>query len=175
MHLINLDATTRRHMVSEINRDIAARALYLSPRLSWSGQRDYPRLLLDAAETGDDASLAAQLRGGGRLNAIETATRNGKTFSKRVPVNAPETLAEGEFNRFYVRGLCLRAMEEGAEEVIVYRAKAVTSPRPTSEAKIGSGVSAARLLEDLRVNRDIEPALGIPAGAGSGLSIRLPT
>lgn len=38
----------------------------------------------------------------------ETATRNGKTFSKKVPVTAAETLAEGEFNRFYARGLCLR-------------------------------------------------------------------
>lgn len=175
MRLINLDATTRRHMTDEINRDIAASVLYLSPRLSGSGRRDYPGLLLDAAENGDDASLAAKLRVGGRLNATETATRNGKTFSKRVPVNAPETLAEGELNRFYIRGLCLRAIEEGVGEVIVYRAKTVTKPRAESQAKLGTGVSAVRLLEDLRVNRDIEPILGIPAGAGSGLSVRLPT
>ena len=25
----------------------------------------------------------------------------------KVPVTAPQTLAEGEFNRFYIRGVCL--------------------------------------------------------------------
>jgi hypothetical protein len=36
--------------------------------------------------------------------------RNGVPYVKRVPVNAPGILAEGEFNRFYLRGLCLAAI-----------------------------------------------------------------
>jgi len=175
MHLANLDAATRNRMLDEINRDIAGDALYISPRLSERGRRDYPSLLLAAVENGDAASLAAELRVPGRLNAMETATRNGKTFTKQVPVNAPETMAEGEFNRFYARGLCLRAMEEGLQEVIVYRAKDVASPRPESDAKIGAAVNAAGLLDDLRARIGVEPALGIPPGPGSGLSVRLPT
>lgn len=175
MQLIDLDPPTRRHMISEINRDIAGSTLYISPRLSQRGRLDYPDLLLDAAENGDDASLAAELRAPGRMNATETATRNGKTYSKQVPVNAPETMAEGEFNRFYARGLCLRAAEEGIEEVVVYRAKDVANPRPESQAMIGTAVSAAQLLEDLRTSVGVEPALGIPPGPNSGLSVRLPT
>jgi len=175
MDLINLDDTTRHHMIEEINRDIAGNALYMSRRLSGAGRRVYAALLLDAAEHGDADSLAAELRVGGRLNDTETATRNGRTFTRQVPVNAPETMAEGEFNRFYARGLCLRAAEEGIEEVVVYRAKDVANPRSQSEALIGTAVSAARLLEDLRVSVGIEPGLGIPPGPNSGLSVRLPT
>jgi len=37
--------------------------------------------------------------------------------------NAHEMLAEGEFNRFYIRALCARAIEDGLPEVTVYRAK----------------------------------------------------
>jgi len=175
MYLVNLDATTRPHMIDEINRDIAGGTLYMSPRLSEAGRRDYPALLLDGAEHGDAGSLAAQLRIGGRLNATELSSRNGKTYSKQVPGNAAETMAEGEFNRFYARGLCLRAMEEGIGKVTVYRAKEVASPRLESEAMIGVAVSAAQLLEDLRVNVGVKPTLGIPPGPNSGLSIRLPT
>ncbi len=120
-------------MIDEINRDIAGGTLYVSPRLSGAGRRDYSgALLLAAAEHGDAGSLAAELRIGGRLNATELSTRNGKTYSKQVPVNAAETMAEGEFNWPYARGLCLRAMEEGIGEVTVYRAKEVASPRPES-------------------------------------------
>jgi hypothetical protein len=112
-------------------------------RLTQRGRDDYPDFLLDAAENGDVASFAAALRADGRLNDTEMASRNGRQHSRRVPVNAPETLAEGEFNRFYARGLCRRAIDDVIEDVIIYRAKAVTSPRPESEAKIGTAVNAA--------------------------------
>jgi hypothetical protein len=45
-------------------------------------------------------------------------------------------LAEGEFNRFYIRALCVRAIEDGLPEVIVYRAKEVQSARPESARMI---------------------------------------
>ena len=32
-------------------------------------------------------------------------------------------LAEGEFNRFYIRAVCLRSIESGTSDVVVYRAK----------------------------------------------------
>src|ERR1039457_2300899 len=101
MDLINLDGATRRHIIGEIEQDIANGTLYISPRLTQRGRDDYPDLLLDAAENGDVASFAAALRADGRLNDTEMAFRNGRQHSRRVPVNAPETLAEGEFNRFY--------------------------------------------------------------------------
>lgn len=175
MYLANLDATTRLRMIAEINTDIDGNVLYISPRLSERGRQDYPQLLLDAAEHGDPASLAAELRVSDRLNSTETTTRKGKTYPKQVPFDAPETLADGEFNRFYARGLCVRAIEANIKYVVVYRAKDVTNPRPESEAKVGQSIDATMLLADLRTNIGIEPALGIPPGPNSGLSVRLPT
>lgn len=174
LSLTNLDAATRVHMRSEIEADIASDLLYQSPRLSDRGVADYPSLLLDAADAGTDASLADELNADGRLKDTETATRNGKTFSKQVPVNAADTLAEGEFNRFYARGLCLRALAEGQTHVRVYRAKAVAAPRPASEAMIGQLVDAQALVNDLRQSSGVEPALGLPPGPNSGLSVELP-
>ncbi len=92
----------------------------------------------------------------------------------RVPITAPDTLAEGEFNRFFVRGLCVKAIEDGIPEVEVYRGKQVNQPRPQSEAMIGKRISAKRLLDDLRVSQGVEPALGLPPGPNSGLTVRLP-
>ena len=91
----------------------------------------------------------------------------------RVPRTAPDTLAEGEFNRFYVRGLCARALEENVTEVQVYRGKSVRNPRPESRAMIGKVLLARDLLEDLRRSQGVEPALGLPTGPNSGLTIRL--
>ena len=168
MYLANLDAVTRRHMLDEIRMDISGNTLYISSRLSETGRRDYPELLLYAAEHGDVANLVASLQSGGRLNTTETATRQGKTYPKRVPHDAADTLAEGEFNRFYARGLCVRAAEENIEEVVVYRAKAVANPRPSSEAKVGVAVDAASLLTDLRTSVGIEPGAGYSSWAKLG-------
>jgi hypothetical protein len=83
-------------------------------------------------------------------------------------------LAEGEFNRFYIRALCMSAMEDGVTELVVYRAKAVQSARSESERKIGQAVSPGALLNDLRARPGVDTALGLPAGPNSGLSVRLP-
>lgn len=96
----------------------------------------------------------------------------GGFTTARVPFNAHETLAEGEFNRFYARGLCACVLAEGGSEVEVYRGKIVTSPRPESEAMIGQHLSAQQLLEDLRTAQGVEPALGLPPGPNSGLTVR---
>jgi hypothetical protein len=66
VHLRNLDDTTRTAMLSEVDRDIAAGpgptgVLYLSPRLSTQGISDYPELLRDAVQSGNDATLADAL------------------------------------------------------------------------------------------------------------------
>ncbi len=91
-----------------------------------------------------------------------------------VPITAAETLAEGEFNRFYIRGVCRAVLANEQHEVEVYRAKAVAQPRPESQAKIGTRVNAATLLDDLRHNVGVDTALGVPAGPNSGLSVRRP-
>jgi hypothetical protein len=92
----------------------------------------------------------------------------------RVPITAAETLGEGEFNRFYIRALCVHAINDGIKTLIVYRAKVVANARVESEMKIDTGVDPVRLLGDLRNNPGVDTALGLPAGPNSGLSVRLP-
>ncbi len=174
LNLVNLDDKTRPLMVREIDHDIASGKLYLSPRLNSSGVNQYPVLLKEATERHDDSWLAQEIRVRRLMKAEELRrTPSGKTTTAKVPVTAPDTLAEGEFNRFYCRSVCLRAMSEGKTQVRVYRAKHVDNPRPESEAKIGVLVDAQKLLNDLRANPGVEPALGIPPGPNSGLSVQL--
>jgi len=175
LQLENLDARTRRYMLDELERDVAGGALYISPRLSERGRGDWQALLRAAIQGHDDAFLADSLRSHGRMKTSEQRrkTKGGSTTA-RVPATARQTLTEGEFNRFYVRGLCRRALEDGVKELVIYRAKRVSSPRPESQAVIGTRIDAAPLLEDLRTHPGVEPALGLPPGPNSGLSARLP-
>lgn len=83
-------------------------------------------------------------------------------------------MGEGEFGRYYARGLCRRAIDEGIAELEVYRAKAVMEPRPGSQAKIGLRVDPTTILKDLRQTQGVEPALGLPPGPNSGLTLRIP-
>lgn len=172
----NLDGETRRYMLEEIDRDIAADRIYRSAYLTQSGQGVWPDLLRAAAETGNDDSLSASARG--RFNATTQRRKpNGYGYSTaKVPHNAAEVLSESEFNRYYVRGLSRRAIAERIHRLEVYRAKIVAQPRPESERKIGLLVDPEVLLLDVRKAQEhgVETALGIPPGPGSGITVRIP-
>jgi len=171
----NLDERTRTLMLAEIEQDIAGETLFLSENLNQQGQTDYPNLIRAAARSGSDVTLGAAIRD--RLNPYEKPRKlKSGGFSKPPAMrrNAHEMLAEGEFNRFYIRALCLRAIEDGIPEVIVYRAKAVENPRSESQQKIGQPVPVDALLHDLRMHPGVDTALGLPSGPNSGLCVRLP-
>ena len=176
LHFYNLDERTRRLMVDEMGFDIANNQLHISPFLSGQGQRDYPNLLREAMQSGTDETLAEALRSHRRIFKA-LARRNklkGGYGIAAVPSNAAEIVAEGEFNRFYIRALARRAIDDGIPELIIYRAKKARNPRPESEALVETTVSAKDLLADLRAHPDQPPTLGIPSGPNSGLSVRLP-
>lgn len=173
MNLVNLDPATRASMRAEVERDIAAGTLYLSDRLNDAGIREYPGLLLEAVEGGTPASFATAIRSRGLLNRAETAVK-GRATSDVLPPAAADALAEGEFNRCYIRGVCARAVADGMELVEVYQAQAAEHPLPESEAMVGRRLAAKWLLDDLRTHGTVDHALGLPIGADSGLSVRLP-
>ena len=121
----DLDERTRSLMLEEIDRDSASGSLYLSDDLTSDGKAQYPDLLRAAAREGNDETLANEIRG--RLNAFEKPRKlksGGLSIPPTMRSNAHEMLAEGEFNRFYLRALCRRAIEAGKPQVIAYRAKA---------------------------------------------------
>lgn len=176
LYLENLDERTRQLMLAEMDFDIANNQLHISPLLSGQGQRDYPNLLREALQSGNDDTLAESLRAHRRL--IRTLPRRKPTGGYSIaaaPENAAQVLAEGEFNRYYIRALARRALEDNIPELVVYRARPARSPRPESEARVETAVSPAELLEDLRAHPgDEPPRLGVPSGPNSGLSVRLP-
>ncbi|MHB8240944.1 MAG: hypothetical protein ACYDHN_03040 [Solirubrobacteraceae bacterium] len=172
--LSNLDDETRRHMVAEMEHDLAANTLYTGKYLSSFGAERYPDLLRDALNEGTDDSLAAALAEPGLFEITYQKRKPSGGFAPaKVPHTAPVTLAEGEFNRFYLRGLCQRVLADGGHEVEIYRARESLSPRLESEAMIGKHLDAASLLADLREHVGVDTALGLPPGPNSGLSGRL--
>lgn len=176
LNLVNLDKQTRQYMLEELELDLASDRLYYGKFLTEVGKGEYELFLREAIQSGNDVSLTKELSAPGIMKEKyeRRKPKGGFTYAD-VPVTAAETLAEGEFNRFYARGLCRRATAKGISEVEVYRAKLVRDPRPESQTLIGKRISAARLLEDLRTNVRVDTVLGVPAGPNSGLSVRLPT
>jgi len=163
----------RNLMFEEFDMDYKQGRLYISPRLKDESQDTYVTLLREAILTGDDESLAEGILENSCLKSMmPRRTRTGRITMARVPKDAHLTLAEGEFNRFYIRAVCRKAISEGTE-VQVYRAKEVRDPRPESQALIGNLLDPSKLLEDLRQNIGVDTALGVPAGPNSGLSVRI--
>jgi hypothetical protein len=119
----DLDDVTRPYMVAELDFDEKSGGPYLSPRLSPDGVNAYPNLLRQAIVTGNDQTLEVALSGPGMFNATETYERNGTIHERKMNRQAPRTLAEGEFNRYYIRGLCARLGADGGGTVEVYRAR----------------------------------------------------
>jgi hypothetical protein len=161
-------------MIEEIEKDKKEGKLYFSSYLSEVGRNDWPELLLAAAKSGNDVTFGNELRIGGRLNAMGQRKKPGGGFTMvKVPVTAHETLSEGEFNRFYIRALCRRAIEDKVPHVIAYRAKQVEKPRPESIAIEDQPFDPSTVLADLRTNVGVETSSGFP-GPNSGMSVKLP-
>jgi hypothetical protein len=172
----DLDDETRKYMLEEIEMDIRADKVYRSKYLTQSGQGNFPDLMSEAAKSGNDDTLTASLRGQFNQTTERKRPNGYGYYTAAVPVNAAEVLAESEFNRYFVRGLCRRAIASGIQRLQVFRAKRVANPRPESERLIGLLVDPEVVLEDVRKSQEhgVETALGIPPGPGSGITIRIP-
>jgi hypothetical protein len=176
LYLENLDDRTRQLMLDEMEYDVTHNQLHISPFLSGQGQRDYGNLLREAIQSGNDETLAESLREHRRiLRTLPRRNPKGGYSISTAPENAAQVLAESEFNRYYIRALARRAIEDDIPELVIYRAKPVANPRPESEARIETTLSPQELLDDLRSHPgDEPPSLGVPSGPNSGLSVRLP-
>ena len=174
LNLENLDGRTRKLMIRELEADVAADNVYISARLSEIGRGEYVDLLKQAMRSQGDLWLAAQLRSVGRMNPSIMRRSLMGSVEVTMPATAPVTLAEGEFNRFYARGLCVRALEDEKRELEVYRARpTLPAGQEMADLKVGARVNVDLLLEKLRAHQSLDEALGLPPGPNSGLSVRL--
>ncbi|KQM42120.1 hypothetical protein ASE55_12965 [Chryseobacterium sp. Leaf201] len=154
-------------MLDEINSDISNGKLYLSNRLNQNGKDNYQNYLLESVENGDEETFTNLLIQSSNFNDTEIV--QGK--SKKVPSNAASLLCQSEFNRYYIRAICLRAMNQNQDEVKIYRGRESSWTRPESEVLIGTSLNATDLLEDLRNSIGISPQL-FPE-INSGLTIKI--
>jgi hypothetical protein len=205
--LFDLDDTTRKWMMEEYRHDLDKGALFVSPLLSDRGRREYPDLLKEAIGRHDEAWLASALGSGDRMNLTQKSVHQGSgehhklafraghsnpkagipadDAAQEVPTSTPQVLAEGVFNRYYARGLCRRAIDEGVDALEIYRYSRAAGVHFTdqslgepSEPGIdrtgGTTVDPKELLARLRNTPEEEMDTGVPGEPNSGLSVRLP-
>jgi hypothetical protein len=163
----NLDETTRRYMLIEVEQAIKTSQLHLSQRFTVQGRERYPDLLRESVRTGNEDSLTAELQ-----HCFAEREPYG-VATRRVPATAARTFAEGEFNAFYMRGVCHRAIQEGCQ-VEVYRAKEGRTVRLASKLIEGQRHEPKRVLLLFQHSPSGQHrGSGVPAGSNSGLSLRL--
>lgn len=169
----NLDETTRGFMLEAISEAETSGNIYFSTRFNDAGYKQWLPLLKEAAEKHDEHWLAFQLEAQRLMKGFEgSMTPSGGYTIKHVPNTAAETMAEGQFNRFYILGLCKRASAEGISNLEIYRAKQSASPRRESQSLIGSQLSVDYIEAQLLKTADsFKSELVKP---NSGLSVKLP-
>jgi hypothetical protein len=168
----NLDPGTRRYAIAELDRDFADNTFHASERLRPTAIDEYKRLLREALRYYDDLWL--EERASDLVIEVETRrTKSGGTTTARIPEMATRMLVEGDFNRYYMRGVSLRAIEEQRGVVEVYRARLSLEARPESAELEGSRLSPTDVLSWLRGQRSADPAASRLGRPNSGLSIRL--
>lgn len=171
-NFVDLDENLRKYMVDEVKIAINSNNLYFSKRLTDFGISQWPSLLMEAVSIQNEQWLASQIESKGLLRVMEVAKKPFYgDMVKHIPFSAAETLAEGQFNRFYILGVCRRAIEEGISQVFVYRAKENLTHRLESQKRLGESVDPSNLLISLRsIDLSLSHFLLQP---NSGLSIRL--
>ncbi|MCY0856446.1 hypothetical protein OMK73_24260 [Cupriavidus sp. D39] len=159
----NLDDVTRQLMAAEVAEDLRGNKLYFSPRLSPVGRAGWAELFAEAINANHDDWLAQEIYRRRFLNETEERhyPATGTVSVAKVPSNAHEVLAEGEFNRFYMRGICLRAIDINTRPV-AFRARYSEKPRSESERLIGQAFEPNALLAALRAEPYVDKALGMP-------------
>jgi hypothetical protein len=167
----NLDPTTRRFALAELDDDIARGAFNVSDRLQPSATADYLHLLRDAIRYYDDRWL--EERAGPLLVDFEVRrTPSGGTTTAHLPEGAARMLAEHDFNRYYMRGVSARSLAEDRRVVEVYRARLSIEPRAESAELEGKRLPADQVLGELRATAPINPPPQL-GRVNSGLSVRL--
>lgn len=169
----NLDEKTRGYMLEAISEAEATGNTYSSTRFNDAGQKQWLPLLKEAAKEHDEHWLAYQLEAKGLMKDFEGAmTPSGGYTVKHIPHTAAETMAEGQFNRFYIIGLCKRAKAENISDLEIYRAKKSNAPRSQSEALIGTKITTDEVeAQLLKTSDSFKSSLVKP---NSGISMKLP-
>jgi hypothetical protein len=175
LNLENLNDQIRALMLAEVEHDEVSGSLYMSRRFNTRGYEVYPALLKEAIQHHDDSWLAQELSKANAFKGLEKGMAWGKPSIGRVDRTAHETLAEGQFNTFYMRALCRYAIEHSIPDLEIYRAGEVFHERPESQVRIGQRFSPQTLLNDLAAPFGTPTQTGFPPEPNSTISLRIPS
>jgi hypothetical protein len=164
----NLDDKTRSLMLQELEYDLGRGTIFFDIRLKEGAKVRYIELLREALEYGTPEIFSEAILGQQLLKETETRDLGEKQIRAKISNIAHYNIGEGEFNRYYMRAICLLAIQNSLDEVEVYRAKQVSKPRPASAERM----KAEELLDHLRTT-NISVKGSFP-GPNSGRSIRFP-
>lgn len=169
----DLDEITREAMLNAIDEAERTNNIYYSTRFNDLGKQQWLPLLKQAALQYDEHWLSYQLEAQQLMKDFEGANKpSGGYTIKHVPHTASETFSEGQFNRFYILGLCKRARTENIDYLIVYRAKERAGTRPESQSIIGNRFLIDEVESQLKITKNsFNSPLVKP---NSGLSVKRP-
>ena len=157
-----LDTSIRQIMDEEFKQDKQRNRLYSSPRLNDVGNKVYPDLLEKALLNGSDRSFANDLRDYNTLKNTEKMVNPfGGIRESKIPSDAPDNLAKGEFQRYYIRALCRKAIDQGIKRLQIISEKPIDALPDEVKVKIGRTVNPKDILEDLRENDYTRTRFGI--------------
>ncbi|MCK9582618.1 MAG: hypothetical protein M0Q46_03210 [Endomicrobiales bacterium] len=146
-----MDERTRALMLEEIDLAQQQKQVYFSTRFNEIGNQNWLGWLQTAAKQYDEHWLAFQIEAAGAMRDFEDRAKpKGGYTTAHIPNIACETLADGQFNRFYMAAICRRTLEDKRNTVTIYRAKQRGEPRPESRQLEGEARDAATLLNELR-------------------------
>lgn len=148
----NLDDATRSSMLKAIEEGENTGNIYYSTRFNQDENEQWLTLLKQSAQQFNEHWLAYQLESNELMKDFESAAKpSGGYTAKHVPHTAAETIAEGQFNRFYMLGLCKRARAEGITHLEIYRSKERFDPRPESQVLVGTILSIDEVETQLKL------------------------
>ena len=124
----NFDNNTRFIMISELVRDIESGLFYEPSSLKNSYIARYKELLRKCFEYGTVEGLERAL--------VSSLFKDKDKNGRKIPSNIATLLAFSDFNRYYMRAILVRAIDEN-KSVCVYRAKQSLNERRESKIAIG--------------------------------------
>jgi hypothetical protein len=142
-------------MLAELLWSLEHQKLYYSKQFAAHVHDEYPRILMDALTSGTPDTL-------------DEALNQPGIFRPNTPRRSAQSFIWDEFNKFYMRALCLWVIMHPGHEVVVVRGRVSEHHRGSSDAQLGRKEDPKKFLEVLRETPEINPF-----GANSGLTLTI--
>lgn len=103
----NLDEQTRLIVISELESDLKTGLFYGPKSLTSTGMFKYKRLLKECFSTGTPETLQQ------KLSPSDFKEKDDR--GRKVSSNIRETLTFNDFNRYYIRAMLIRALNNSSQ------------------------------------------------------------